>query len=99
MHMVVPMRVCVCVQQRKGNKGRETEERGFYQWCSYQHQYASSLKQPTADVMGDLFKIRPATSVTDQSRKRHRHTNVTSISSNSFFFFPCTSHLSVCTFL
>lgn len=72
MHAAVLTGVCVCVcvceRDKKRKERRGVRGQSFHQWRSYHHQYASSLKQPSPDVMDDLYKIRPATLVTDQSR-------------------------------
>lgn len=67
---------------KEERRSRESEDRSFTSGASYQHQYTSSLKRPSPDVMDDLFKIGPATLVRDQYEKqRHRilyHTELAS---------------------
>lgn len=61
----LPIHTCTCPYLYLwacGSKNKSKEERyrrwgreqSFHQWCSHQHQYTSSLKQPSRDVMDDL---------------------------------------------
>lgn len=85
--------VLICVWAREKEKQSKERQRlrrqSFHQWCSYQHQYASSLKQLSPDVMDDLYKIRPATLVTHQSREEAQtHTSTAGYQHPSIPHFP-----------
>lgn len=74
----VPVSICMCPSacDKERIASQKVWGRGFHQQCSHQHQYASNLKQPSADVTGDLYGIRPATLVTDQPGKKHGRTSL-----------------------
>lgn len=76
VHVLVSICMCPCACDKERIASQKVWGRGFHQQCSHQHQYASNLKQPSADVTGDLYGIRPATSVTDQPGKKHGCTSL-----------------------
>lgn len=76
MHVLVSIYMCPCECDKERIASQKVWGQGFHQRCSHQHQYTSNLKQSSADVMGDLYGIRPATLVTDQPGKKHAHTNL-----------------------